>query len=305
MEHSCFLCSVENPERIVRGRSAFFGKRFVGPPERAHGGLAVGALTCPALRLAGADGIINPVVTSVSGRLRAPVPLETLLQMGAVATERGADVTIHDGGTEYLSGNVEIRDIPTLPGSPIKEPPEYLAEDLAELQKLAGTELSGSTLVEKYYQHCHDAGVSDEIDCYGCSERPHALKLYNRATEGGDLWTRWATEPEHVDSSDRLAVSIVTAALDCSNLWVLMAREPDLGVQLRKDDKKLWITGTHTVHFLRVPPIDVDYQVMTRFLRQDGRKGFTMAALLDSEGTPYAVAEAVSILIDVPKEMTY
>lgn len=305
MEHSCFVCSVDNPERIFSGRSAIFGNRYVGPPKRAHGGLAVGALTCPALRLAVADGMIDPVVTSVSGRLRAPVPLETPLEMGAVASERGFDVTMHDGGTDYLNGKVDIRDIPTVPGSTIKEPPENLAEDLAELRKLASADLSGPTLVEQYYQHCHDAGVSDNIDCYGCSERPHALKLHNRATEGGDLWTRWATEPEHVDSSDRLAVAIVTAALDCSNLWVLMARESDLGVGLRRDDKKLWITGTHTVHFLRVPPVDAEYQVLTRFLQQDGRKGFTMAALLDSDATPYAVAEATSILINVPEEMAY
>ncbi len=225
--------------------------------------------------------------------------------MGAAATARGIDVTIQGGGTDYLSGNVEIHDIPTVPGSPIKEPPETLAADLTALRKLASTDLGGPTLVERYYRHCHDAGVSDDIDCYGCSERPHALKLHNRLLAGGDLWTRWETEPEHVDSPDRLAVSIVTAALDCSNLWVLMAREPDLGVGLRRDDKKLWITGTHSVHFLRVPPVNADYQVVTQFLKQDGRKGFTMAALLDSEGTPYAVAEAVSILIDVPREMAY
>ena len=61
-----------------------------------------------------------------------------------------------------------------------------------------------------------------------------------------------------------------------------------------------WITGTHAVHFLRVPDIAGDYRVVTHFLRQEGRRAFTMAALLDREGTAYADAEAISILIDLP-----
>ena len=88
----------------------------------------------------------------------------------------------------------------------------------------------------------------------------------------------------------------MTAALDCSNLWVLKAREPDLGLHMSMHDNKTWMTGTHAVHFLRVPDISGDYRVVTRFLRQEGRKGFTIAALLDREGTAYAVAEAISIL---------
>ncbi len=122
------------------------------------------------------------------------------------------------------------------------------------------------------------------------------MKLHNRATADGDLWTRWETEPQYADGPGRLATATVTAALDCSNLWVLKAREPDLGLHMSMHDNKTWMTGTHAVHFLRVPDISGDYRVVTRFLRQEGRKGFTMATLLDREGTAYAVAEAISIL---------
>lgn len=305
MDHQCFVCDAANADRIIWGSSAVFGDRFVGPPARAHGGLAVGTLTCPALQLAVANGMKNPVVEFVSGRLHAPVPLGKSLETEAFASERGFDIKMHDGDTVYVTGAVAIRDAPTSPGSTIQQPPDALAGNLVELSALANADLSGPTLLAQYYQHCANAGVNDDIDCYGCSQRPHALKLHNRATDQGDLWTRWPIEPDHADSPGRVAVSVITAALDCSNLWVLMAREADLGVELRQNDKKLWITGTHSVHFLRVPPVDVDYRVVTRFLGQDGRKGFTMAVLLDSEETPYAVAEAVSILINVPKEMAY
>ena len=74
-------------------------------------------------------------------------------------------------------------------------------------------------------------------------------------------------------------------------------------MRTRLDEQKWWITGTHSVHFLRVPSIDGDCRVLTRFLRQEGRKGLTMAALIDRKGSVFAVAEAVSIPVDVPEEM--
>ncbi|MGD2141051.1 MAG: hypothetical protein PVH25_11680 [Burkholderiales bacterium] len=204
-----------------------------------------------------------------------------------------------------MSGSVRVIDRRVTPGGLIKRPPEQLDEQLNEFSQLADVELDGPTLVEEYTQYCKARGVEKQIDipCFGCSEKEHALKLHNRASSKGDLWTRWITEPQFVDAPGQLAASIVTAALDCSNLWVLNAREPELSLQMRLEEQKWWITGTHSVHFIRVPPIDCDYRVLTRFIRQEGRKGFTMAALMDREGTVFAVAEAVSILIDVPKEM--
>jgi hypothetical protein len=68
---------------------------------------------------------------------------------------------------------------------------------------------------------------------------------------------------------------------------------------------KIFITGSFSVHFLRVPPIDMsnDYRVVARHLRTEGRKGFTMSVLLDDCGIPYAIAESTAILIDTPAEL--
>jgi len=304
MTHQCFLCSPSNPERIVDASTIVFGERYVGPPARAHGGIAVGALTCPALRHAAQSGVENPIVEHVSGRLHAPVPLTTPLQT-RIQEGNPIKVELCNGNEVVLSGNVSILDRQAMPGSVIKAPPEVLSGHLDELSQLADIELQGPTFMQRYAQFSKDRGVEKqtEVICYGCSEKSHALKLHNRVTEEGDLWTKWATEPHYIDAPGRLAASMVIAGLDCSNLLVLMAREPELSLRMRLEEKKLWITGTHAVHFLRVPHIDGDYRVMTRFLRQEGRKGFTMTALLDRDGTAYAVGEAISILVDVPPEM--
>jgi len=304
MTHQCFLCSPSRAERIVNGSTVVFGERFVGPPGRAHGGIAIGALTCPALQHATDAGFEHPTVDYVSGRLRAPVPLAKPL----TAELRDGDpvqIDLCDGESVVVSGSVHVVDRKITPGGVIKRPPEELDEQLNELSRFADVEVEGPTIVERYFQYCKARGLEKQIDvpCFGCSEKAHALKLHNRALDQGDLWTRWVTEPQFVDSPDQLATSLVTAALDCSNLWVLNARAPELSLQMRIEEKKWWITGTHSVHFIRVPSIDGDYRVLTRFLRQEGRKGFTMAALMDREGTVFAVAEAVSILADVPAEI--
>jgi hypothetical protein len=214
-------------------------------------------------------------------------------------------VELHDGENVVVSGSVSVINREMTPGAIIKSSPKELGKHLGELSKLADVDLKGPTLVEEYARFSRERGVEKQTDiiCYGCSEKPHALKLRNRMTNVGDLWTRWQTEPEHIDAPEQLATSVITAALDCSNLWVLSAREPEISLRMRLEDNKLWITGTHSVHFLRVPDIDGDYRVITRYLRTEGRKGFTMTALLDREGTAYAVGEAVSILVDVPPEM--
>jgi len=306
MTHQCFLCISSNAERIVDGSIVEFGERFLGPPARAHGGLAVGALTCPALKRAAESGAAYPMVEYVSGRLSAPVPLTKRLN-ARVHDGDPMQVELCDGENVVVSGSVRVVDRPVTPGSVIKPPPEELNDHLDQLSQLADLELKGPTVVQQYLQFSKARGLEKQIDvpCFGCSEKSHALKLKNRVSDQGDLWTRWVTEPHFLDAPGQLATSMVTAALDCSNLWVLMAREPELSLRMRLEEKKIWITGTHSVNFIRVPSIDDDYRVVTRFLRREGRKGFTMAVLLNRKGTVFAVAEAISILIDVPQEMQF
>lgn len=302
MPHQCYLCSSNNADQIFNGAVAVFGDRFVGPPARAHGGMAVAALTCPALSHASVSMFKKPVIKFVSGRLNAPVPLQAQL-LSKVESGDDLRVSLHDGESEVVSGTVKIVDGDDTPGAVIGPIPTHLSDEIAEMSKLVGADLDGPTIVQQHARMHTDAGFSVENDCYGCSEKPHALKLYNKITPKRDLWTRWETDPECVDNAGQLATATVIAALDCSNLWVITAQDEDLGLSLRRDDDKDWITGTHMVHFLRVPPVDIDYQIITRFLRREGRKSFSIAVLFDSDKRVYAVAEAISILIDFLPEM--
>jgi hypothetical protein len=300
--HQCYLCSPENHERIVTGTIVEFGERFTGPPARVHGGIAVGALTCPALQFAEQRGLDHPIVKYVSGRLRTPVPLASPLQT-RVSGNGEFGVELFDNDTLTVSGTVAVVDLPMTPGAVIQEASEELATELESMSDVADANLDGPSLLTQYANYCALAGVDNKNNCFGCSEKSPALKLHCRATDQGDVWTRWATETQHIDEPGCLATAIVTAALDCSNLWVLQVREEELSLRMRMFEGKAWITGTHAVHFLRVPDIGGDYRVVTRFLRREGRKAFTAAALFDREGTAYAVAEAISILIDLPPEM--
>ncbi len=76
MEHQCYLCDPKNPDRVFTYDSDIATLRipqtFVGPPGRAHGGVSVASLMCPALHLASRSGVANPVVRNVSGRLHMP-----------------------------------------------------------------------------------------------------------------------------------------------------------------------------------------------------------------------------------------
>ncbi len=67
-------------------------------------------------------------------------------------------------------------------------------------------------------------------------------------------------------------------------------------------EKKMFMTGTYGVRFLRVPPVEIedDYRITSRYLRRDGRKLFTMSALIDSKGTIYAMGDSVAIIFNLP-----
>ncbi len=303
MIHQCYLCSPDNPDRVFEGSTATFGDRFDAGDGRVHGGMAAAALTCPALERAAQSGIENPVVDYVSGRLNLAVPLKTPLEAKA-RSGNDFSVELFAGDTPMVSGTASVIDSPSSPGSIIKEIPAELAEDVAGMSLLVNANLEGPTLVEQTVDLYAAEGSAYDVYCYGCSEKPPALKIYMRSSENGDLWSCWEPDPECIDEPDRLATATVVAALDCSNLWAVNAQERDLGVPMRLHDKKSWITGTHAVHFLRVPNVSRDYRIVTRYLRQEGRKAFTMAALFDLEGEIYAVAEAISIFIDLPPETT-
>lgn len=305
MTHSCFVCNAEAPNRIISGDRAKFAQQYVGPVGRAHGGISVGTLTCPALARAEDDGMANPVVSYVQGRIRAPVPLSSSLDI-SIKTEDGRyAVAIHDDETSYLTGVVEVVDRKLSPGEELKQTAAELDETLAELRKLAKADLTGPTAKDHQSEGLAEVGVTlEENVCFGCAESRESLQLFYRRTPSKDIWTKWALRPEYVDREGQLATAIAVAGLDCSNLWALFAQHDDLGVDLLTKQHKEWMTGTYGVRIVRIPPLEVPggYRIVAHYLGTEGRKGFTMSALMDGEGTIYAYSDSLAIFIDFPPE---
>ena len=125
--HRCFLCDEDNPDRIVThtGEDSIFefNNRFEGPKGRTHGGIAIGALTCPALQLAEGDGMRHPVALSVTGRMNLPVPLAKPIRAKAFREGDSYQVELHDKANVILKGHVEVVDRKTAPNTIIQKLP--------------------------------------------------------------------------------------------------------------------------------------------------------------------------------------
>ncbi|MFX0202376.1 MAG: hypothetical protein ACFFCW_40230, partial [Candidatus Hodarchaeota archaeon] len=229
-----------------------------------------------------------------------PVPQSKPIRVSAHKERGRYQFKLYDESKLVLDGFVEVGDQETEIGSKLQEPPPERVEDLKTLSELADVEVKGSTLWTRLRQSFEAAGIPwTGGKCFGCSETESALKLRHRVAGQGLTWTRWKGEPKFTDGRRRLATTIVAAAIDCANLHAVTAEDPEFVMQLLRD-KKLWVTGTYGVRFLRVPPVDIggDYRVAARYLGRDGRKLFTMSALLDREGTVYAIGETVAIIFD-------
>lgn len=213
------------------------------------------------------------------------------------------DVQVADEDGLAITGSVALSNEDLAPGASVQGVPDALCRDVEELAELVRGPLEGPSLISQSTAYQDKSGRSSTNGCYGCSEQSHALRHKMYRTAGPEIVSQFLPDPEHFDDQGRLDTAIIAAVTDCPNLWVLLAQHADMGAALQSEEGKIWITGTHSVHYLRVPERCDEYRVVTRILSQEGRKGFTLAVLFDLNGTPLAVAEAVSILIDVPPEM--
>lgn len=293
--HTCPLCAPQSTMRISENGRFHYPARFVGPPGSVHGGMAVAALTCAALQGGAGKALKDPRVTFVSGRLSAPLPLEKDLAWQEEPTGEGTvSLTLLDGEKTLLTGEARLSEKSNTP----RPAPPALAEHLAAMAREVNAAHEGPSVVKAKRAHLHAAGEEDHNNCYGCSEKPHALKISSWALASGDLLSSFEPEDEHLEEDGTLSSAAIAAALDCSNLWVLFAEEEDLGVALQMKEQKGWLTGTHAVHFLRPAPADKTFRIVTRHLETTGRKAKSIAGLYDTEGTLYAVAEDILIQID-------
>jgi len=230
--HRCFACEENNPDRIVNisgdGWTLQFVERFAAVPGRAQGGIAIGALTCPALRLAGQQGMLHPVPLQVTGRLIRPVPLGKPLRCRVDPADGSSRVLVHEDSNVILDGLVKVADLQTEPVSILPEAPPERTEDLKVLAELAGVEIDGPTISTHWRQSYEAAGLPVlRHKCFGCSEGEGTLKLRLRIARRGIIWARWEPEPVFSDGNGRLAATIIASALDCATLHAVNADEPE------------------------------------------------------------------------------
>lgn len=303
-DHRCFACDLDNPLNIVtysgREWTFKFKERFVGPLTFAHGGIAVGALTCPALQSAKNDGMLNPLALRVSGRFYSPVPLNKILDASSCLKEGRYIVQLKDGSNAVLNGTVEVIDKKVEIGSVLQEPPPENVGVLKEFSELALGEIEGPNLFIQMRKIYEDAGVSwPGGKCFGCSQTENALKLCHLGTPNGDTWSLWDTEPTFTDGDRRLSSTIIAAALDCATMHSVNAKDIDFAVQLLQS-KRIWMTGSFGVRFLRVPPVEIDgsYVITSRYLERNDLCLYAISALHDRKGVLYAIGEATLIIFD-------
>jgi hypothetical protein len=309
--HSCFACEENNPDRIVSaagdGWTLQFVERFAAVPGRAHGGTAIGALICPALQVASQKRMLHPVSLQVTGRLIRPVPLGKPLRCSVDPTDGNLRVQVQEDSQVVLDGLVKVADLQTEPDSIIQETPPERAEDLKTLAELSGVEIDGPTISTNWRQSFEVAGLPVlEHKCFGCSEAEGTLKLRLRIARRGIIWTRWEPERKFTDGDGRLAATIIASAVDCATIYTVNADDPEFMARMLRE-KKSWTTGTYGIRFLRIPPVKMagGYIIAARYLGREERKFFAMSALLDRQGTVYAIGEAVLIFFNFRGESPF
>lgn len=296
---ACYACDPRNPDRIVStdgdGWLASFPGRFVGVPGAVNGGMAVGALACPALMAAQREGASRAVVRGVAGRLRLPVPLESPLGVTVDRVPDGYEVALFDGDVPGVTGSVDIAQLDSharpgdrLPGGA----PGQRQTDVEAMARLVNAEPRREPLYVEQKSHSFPT-------CFSCGpDNRRGLRILPRGAGPHEVWSRWRPDASFRDGHGGLATAIVASALDCSTAW---AAEAGDGRSLPEDE--VMLLGSFDVRFLRVPPIavDGDYRVIGRWLGRDGRKGYGTSGLFDAQGTAYAIAEAVWITVARPK----
>lgn len=296
--HSCYVCAPASPGRIYTpapdgGLAARVPARFAGPPRTANGGVATGALICPALTdAARAPDAAHLAASRVTARLHRALPLER----DAAVTSAGdgpREVTLH-AGEPAITGTVHLTasDAALRPGDAVVDVPPEHAAMLAVLVHVAPPDRPSVF---------EETGEHPIPGCFSCGPaNPTGLAIYPRAVEDGTVCAPWTPAAEFDDGGGALAQMVIAAALDCVSgiaLPVRMQRE-------LLDEDRFYVLGSYDVRFLRIAPVDRDYRVAGRMLRRDGRKFFALS-VLSSDGVPYAMAEATWIISSATRAQAF
>ena len=296
MPHTCFLCSSENPDRVVThtadGSIASYPRRFEGPEGMVNGGIAIAAMGCAALHNAPAG---DDAIYRLTGRLRRPVPLARDLQLSATRDEGAWATALLNGEDSVVTGSVVVGPSAAATWAPV---PGHLAEPLARLQALAGSRpAAGTRTVGEGLVQAWGPMVQT---CFGCL-RPRergGLNLPGYIMDTGTVWSELAPDPTLTDPAVTLPAAIAAAAADCQT-GIVQSADPEFDRALGTDS--MATTGSLDYHFLRpLPSWPEPLRVLGAVLGRDGRKVFGMAAIFDAGNTPCVVSEATWIIIPRP-----
>jgi hypothetical protein len=236
--------------------------RFNGPPASGQGGYSSGVL---AAHLAG------PAAVS----LRRPIPLDEELEVrvendgenGAQGVADGTVARVFDAAGELIAEAVTA-------------PPLAPWDAPSVSPKAAHRAKNGFTPPAD--------GIFDH--CFVCGRARHdGFGVLPGAVEGTDLVAAPWTPPEwSADSGGVVLPEFVWATLDCPGYFAIHGADLMLAFLARQQ------TEVHTP--VRV---GVEYAVVGRPLRRDGRKGFAATAIIDADGELLARSEQLLI---VPRE---
>ncbi len=298
MPHSCYACAASNPQRLSYddGRLLRVPARFVGPPTNVNGGMATGMLACPVLHAAARDGIEHAAVTRINARLRAGVPVERDLAVEVwPADEGGYAVSVRDSDTEIITATADIRvlDRPSARGDTLAAIPEHIAADVAQL---AATPVPD---VEPWYVATGDHPIPG---CFSCGyDNAAGLHIYPRVVADGVTCAPWTSASDFDNGDGTLSTPVLTSAIDCSSgICMPIAMQRDL---LEQD--QFFLLGSMDAHYLRVAPAAMQYRVVAKALRRDGRKFFGLSALVGEDGITYAVAESLWIIASMSRTAAF
>lgn len=255
------------------------GAALDGPAGILQGGLASTVATAAART---ADPFGAPL-TSVVARLHAPTPLEQELTIALRPAEGVArhEVEIRDADTRLVSATVELAGRDPAPSVP----------DLVEL--------ATGKLPPQQLQHTYPT-------CFVCgpdNPHPHALRCTFGYVRDDAVALPWLVEEALAAPRDPRARGefvahvdpiVVGAALDCPGVW---AATPALGAA---GFAGCLLAGME-VRWYRDAPIYEPLRLVARHDELDGRKVRVRTALVDEDGTVFAVASALHIAVhEVP-----
>jgi len=193
----CYCCDPANPDRIAThdpaGTTMRFPARFQGPPGNVNGGMAAGALACPALDAATRDGMTHAAATRITARLHRGIPHSRDLQATAVRADGGYDVSVRDGEDVCISGRVEVATFAQqpCPEDVVSSPPGELEPLLREMSAVCDPN------VPPFFEQTGDHPISG---CFSCGpSNVRGLHIYPRFAGVGVTWASWSPDPSFVD----------------------------------------------------------------------------------------------------------